>query len=96
MTTISHSAPQARERHGQKLLVPDVAASLAIAVIWLCVLFDAIYGPDLVTRSAGGDFVSFPSVIVVAFFAFLATWVVARHGFRGERRAIDEPEGDPS
>jgi hypothetical protein len=60
-------------------------AFLAIAVIWLSVLLDAIYGPEIVTRSAGGDFVSVPSTVVVAFFAFLATWVVARHGFSRER-----------
>jgi hypothetical protein len=47
--------------------------SLAIAVIWLSVLFDAIYGPDIVSRSYIGDFVSVPSAVIVAFFAFLAT-----------------------
>jgi hypothetical protein len=66
---------------------PRCGVSLAIAVIWLSVLFDAIYGPDIVSRSYIGDFVSVPSAVVVAFFAFLATWVVARHGFGQERRS---------
>ena len=59
--------------------------SLAISVIWVTVLLDALFGPDIVTTSAGGASSVVPSAIVVAVFAFFATWVVARHGFRHER-----------
>ena len=59
--------------------------SLAISVIWLSVLFGAVYGPDIVTRSAGGDSSVVPSAVVVSVFAFLATWVVARYGLRDKR-----------
>jgi hypothetical protein len=55
-------------------------------VMWLAVLFDAIFGPDIVNRSAGGDFSTVPSAVVVALFAFLGTWVVARYGFRHDRK----------
>jgi hypothetical protein len=65
----------------------EMWVSLAIAVIWLSVLFDAIYGPDIVSRSYIGDFVSVPSAVIVAFFAFLATWVVARRGFGQARKS---------
>jgi hypothetical protein len=84
MTTISHEPSQvdSERQRWSDLLVREMWASLAIAVIWLSVLFDAIYGPDVVSRSAAGDFVSVPSAVFVAFFAFLATWVVARYGFR--------------
>ena len=61
-------------------------ATLAIVVMWLAVLFSAVFGPNIVNTSAGGDTSSVPSAIVVALFAFLATWVVARYGFRHERK----------
>lgn len=84
MTTISHEpverAPEARRwRH---LLVPEMWASLAIAVMWLSVLFTSIYGADIVNTTVGGTSSSVPSAVVVAFFAFFGTWVVAKYGFR--------------
>jgi hypothetical protein len=63
-----------------RFVVPEMWTSLAIGVIWLVVLVDALFGPDIVSSSAG-SFARIPSAIVVAFFAWLATWVVARHGF---------------
>jgi hypothetical protein len=55
--------------------------SLAISVIWVVVLVDALLGPDIVTSDAGGNFSRIPSAIVFAFFAWLATWVIAKRGF---------------
>jgi len=54
--------------------------------MWLFVLFDAVFCPDIVTPSAGGDTSTVPSAVAVAVFAFLATWVVARYGFREGRK----------
>jgi hypothetical protein len=83
MATISHEAPSApTTRSRPERLVPELWTSLAIAVIWVTVLLDAIFGPDIVTRGVAGDSAVIPSAIVISFFAFLATWVVARHGFR--------------
>jgi uncharacterized membrane protein len=62
-------------------LPSEVWASTAIGVIWLAVLFDAVFGPNIVTINAGGSSSSVPSVIVVALFAYLATWVIARRAF---------------
>jgi hypothetical protein len=59
-------------------------ASVAIVAIWLAVAVTAIWGSNITTHSAGGDSANFPSAVVVVFFAFFATWVLARHGFRGE------------
>ena len=89
MTTISHEPSgvvQKKQRWSLQLLVPEMWASLAIIVIWLSVLFDAVFGPDIVNTSAGGDSSTVPSAVAVALFAFLATWVVARYGFRHERK----------
>lgn len=88
MTTVSHEPTRVVEekRGWSEFLVREMWASLAIAVIWLSVLFDAIYGPDIVNRSAGGDSSTVPSAVAVALFAFLATWVVAKYGYPRERK----------
>lgn len=89
MSTISHEPSRAvedRKRWSLQLLVPEMWATLAIVVMWLAVLFSAIFGPNIVNTSAGGDTSSVPSAVVVALFAFLATWVVARYGFRHGRK----------
>jgi len=88
MSTLSHE-PSRVVREGfrwTELLVAEMWACLAIVVMWLAVLFDAIYGPSIVNSTPGGTSSSVPSAVVVALFAFLATWVVARHGFRRERK----------
>lgn len=87
MATLSHEPSRMHEerRRWSELLVSEMWASLAIAVIWLSVLFDAVFGPNIVTTGVAGDSTVVPSAVVVALFAFLATWVVARYGFRRER-----------
>jgi hypothetical protein len=88
MSTISHeeagagAAPE-RRRLGQ-LLVREAWAALAISIMWLTVLFDALFGPDIVSTNAGAQSSTVPSAVVVALFAWLATWVVAKYGF-GDR-----------
>jgi hypothetical protein len=89
MTSISREpsgAVQEKQLWSLQLSVPEMWASVAIVVMWLSVLFDAIFGPDIVNTSVAGDHSSVPSAVAVALFAFLGTWVVARYGFRHERR----------
>jgi hypothetical protein len=63
-------------------------ASLAIVSMWLAVLFDALFGPDVVSSDTGGmTTTSIPSAVVVALFAYLGTRVVARYGFDHPRDA---------
>ena len=62
MATISHEPSrvvQAERRWWFQLLVPEMWASLTIIVMWLAVLFDAVFGPDIVTTGAGGGASSF-------------------------------------
>jgi hypothetical protein len=61
------------------MITRDVAASVSIAVMWLAVTVTALWGPDIVSSSAG-SFTRLPSAIVVAFFACLATRWVAKYG----------------
>ena len=88
MTTVSHEPSRAvqEQRRRSEFLVPEMWASLTIIVMWLSVLFDAVFGPDIVTTSAAGDSSTVPSAVVVALFAFLGTWVVAKYGFSHERK----------
>lgn len=90
MTSLGHD-PAARWDEPRRWSVSfgpsEVWASLAITVMWLAVLFDAVFGPDIVNTSAGGDRSAVPSAIPVAVFAWLATWAVARHGFRHDRKS---------
>lgn len=78
-----------RGRLSARLLVPEMWASLAISVIWLAVLCDALFGPDIISTNANAQFTRVPSAVVVAFFAYLATRVVARYGFTRSRPDAD-------
>ena len=87
MSTVSAQVPPAaskRPRWYSQMLVREMWASLAIASMWLSVLFCALFGPDFVTSSgAGTSTTTIPSGILVAFFAYLGTRVVARYGLGG-------------
>ena len=87
MSTIPHE-PVAEPVRRRIVLGPtEMWASLAIVVMWLAVLFAAIYGPDVVTSSSGGsDSATIPSAVAMALFACIATWPVAKYGFRHEGR----------
>lgn len=90
MAIVSHEPSgvvQEQRRWSSQLLVPEMWASLTIIVMWLSVLFDAVFGPDIVTTGVAGGSSTVPSAVVVALFAFLATWVVARYGFGHERKS---------
>ena len=83
MTTapMSVDAPQERRNRFEGLALRHAYAALAIASMWIAVLFACVFGPDIVTSTAT-DRAVVPSGVVVAFFAFLATIPVALAGFR--------------
>jgi hypothetical protein len=94
LTTISQEPSGVRaERRtwSKRLLVPEMWASLAISVMWLAVLFDALFGPDIVSNNATST-TRVPSAVVVALFAYLATRVTARYGFGLPRRDTVDQE----
>ena len=89
MSSISHGPTRildAKQPRSLALLPRELWACLAIVVVWLAVLFTAIFGPDIVNTSAGGDQSSVPSAVAVALFAFLATWPIARYGLRHQSK----------
>lgn len=85
MTTVSHEpsryAPE-RPQWAEFLKIREMWASLAISMMWLAVLFDAVFGPNFVGSSNDGNSTTIPSAIFVAFFAFLASAAVAKRAFR--------------
>jgi hypothetical protein len=89
MTSVSHEpvpAPSERPSLTELVKIREVAASIAITVMWLAVLFDSIFGPDIVsTSSAPGNSTTVPSGVAVALFATIGSWAVARYAFRRDR-----------
>ena len=67
---VSDATSESRGRR-TRFLVPEMWAALAVGVIWLVVLVDALFGPDIVSSNVG-TFTRIPSAIVLAFFAWLA------------------------
>jgi hypothetical protein len=82
MPTASHPASglPSESRGLRRSVTHEVWPSLTIGVIWLVVLADALFGPDVVISNASG-FTRLPSAVILAFFAWLATRVVAKYGF---------------
>lgn len=85
MASVSHDpathTPE-RPQWAEFLRIREMWASVAISMMWLAVLFDAVYGPNFVSTSSGGNSTTIPSAIFVALFAFLASASVAKRAFQ--------------
>jgi uncharacterized membrane protein len=79
MTTISHE-PSTAVRRTAWLYSRDVWASLAISVMWLAVLVDSLWGPDIRSFDAAGNSTTLPSGVILGLFAVIGTWAVAKYG----------------
>lgn len=68
-------------RHWTRVLVAETWASLAIFAMWVAVAIAAVWGPDFVSTSgSGASTTSIPSGIIIAMFATIGTWFVAKYG----------------
>ena len=95
MPTITHEAPRtapARRDWTARVLVRDMWASIAISVMWLAVLFTAVFGPDIVSTGNDGSSTTIPSGVAVALFAVIGTRAVAKYAFDGGTTRDDEPK----
>jgi hypothetical protein len=93
MSTVTQRPAEARhlepERHTMPAM-PELWGAIAIAFMWMAVLFTAVYGGDFVSQNAGQTQVTtIPSAVFVALFACLGSVAVARRAFRrdGESRS---------
>jgi hypothetical protein len=83
MTGPSTHKPDRRDA-ASRLLVPEFWASLTIVAMWLAVLFDGVFGGNLVFARPP-NVTTVPSAVMVAIFAAVGTSAVAKRGF--SRRA---------
>ena len=61
---------------------PAPWASLAIAAMWLAVLFVGLFGGDFVSASASGaTTTTIPAAVILGLFALPCTIAIARRGF---------------
>jgi hypothetical protein len=81
MAVVTQEQARPREAHRWDFPVAEVAASITISVIWLTVLLDSLFGPDIHSSTPGGTDSVVPSGVVLAVCALIATWVIARHAF---------------
>jgi len=77
----STSGP-ARDGIATRFLVPAFWGAVSIVAMWLAVLFDGVFGGDMVFSKSGSGPTIIPSAVMVALFAFLGTTAVARRAFR--------------
>ena len=84
MTTTLHepfTAGPAREGIAARLLVPAFWGALSIVAMWLAVLFDGIYGGDMIFANPANGTTIIPSAVAVALFAVVGTAAVAKRAF---------------
>jgi len=89
MSTMSHEPSRVaheRPRWSSLRLVPELWPSVAITAMWVAVFITAIWGPDARFNGNDGSSSTIPTAVFVTVFAFFGTWVVARHGFRRQRK----------
>jgi hypothetical protein len=83
MTTMSHDPTAIKgDRWVDHLRIREMWVSLSIAAMWVAVAITAIWGPDARFSNTDGSSSTIPTAVFATVFAFLGSWVVARHGFR--------------
>ncbi|MGC1415954.1 MAG: hypothetical protein WA817_11765, partial [Candidatus Acidiferrum sp.] len=91
MTTVMTHEPSTDkpDRRGVAalLLVPGFWGSVSIIAMWLAVMFDGIFGGDMVFRNnTGGGPTIIPSAVLLGLFAVIGTVSIAKRVF-GRRDA---------
>ena len=76
-----------RDGIAARLLVPAFWGAVSIVAMWLAVLFDGIFGGDMVFSNPSSGPTIIPSAVAVALFAFIGTTAVAKRAFA--RRDLD-------
>ena len=80
------TAGPARESIASRLLVPAFWGAVSIVTMWLAVLFDGIYGGNMIFTGTDGSVANIPSAVVLGLFAVIGTSAIAKRAF-GRRDA---------
>jgi hypothetical protein len=75
------TAGPVRESTAGRLLVPPFWGAVSIVAMWLAVLFDGIFGGEMVFSNPSSGPTIIPSAVAVALFAFIGTVAVAKRAF---------------
>ena len=76
-----------RQGVGARLLVPGFWGAVSIIAMWLAVMFDGIFGGDMVFgNNTGGGPTIIPSAVLLGLFAVIGTVSIAKRVF-GRRDA---------
>ena len=91
MTTVMTHEPSTDKPDGRGvaalLLVPGFWGTLSIIAMWLAVMFDGIFGGNMVfANNAGGGPTIIPSAVLLGLFAVIGTVSIAKRVF-GRRDA---------
>jgi len=87
------TATKPQTRWSGVVQMPELWGAVAIAFMWLAVLFASTSGGDFVSvNGAGAQATTIPSGVFVAFFASLATVAVAWRAFRRDSGSSDADE----
>jgi hypothetical protein len=87
MTTMTGRPGATQQREGGSVVrLPELWGAVAIASMWLAVLFVGSYGGDFSSLKAGTQTTTFPAAVLVALFACIGTVSVARRAFRRDGR----------
>jgi hypothetical protein len=91
MTTVMTHEPYTdkpdRQGVAARLLVPGFWGAVSIIAMWLAVMFDGIFGGDMIFgNNAGGGPTIIPSAVLLGLFAVIGTVSIAKRVF-GRRDA---------
>jgi hypothetical protein len=84
MSTVTHE-PSTVSQWQLLRELRDLWASLAITMMWVAVVVVSLFGPDIRAFDVSGSNTTLPSGVVLAFFATIGTWSVAKYGFARRR-----------
>ena len=80
-TTHDQSARSPGGGWASRVLVREMWATVAIATMWIAVLFVGVYGGDMTFHSVDSSSSTVPSGVAVALFAAIGTGSVAKRVF---------------
>ena len=87
MTHETSTGEPVRPGIAARLLVPGFWGAVSIVAMWLAVLFDGIFGGNMVFANAGSGPTIIPSAVLLGLFAVIGTTSIAKRVFGHQARS---------